>query len=240
MPKHLDRALRHLDEQLLAMSSDVTDVVLASIKALRERTIALAYQVIALEPEIDRDEIDVEEQCLKLLALHQPVASDLRRIVAVLRINTELERTADVACNIAERAVALIKLPPVETSPRLERMGCVVGDMLKHSIESFVSPDVHLARRVARENAEVERLGDELTAELLRMMKSDTSLVPAGLSLFSTFKHLARIAGHATNIAADAVFLVEGEIVRHSGWSREANGDRAVASARLHRAEPGS
>jgi phosphate transport system protein len=215
MSKHWERDLTDLRKRLLAMAGSVEETIHLSIRALRERDAALAQRVIDGDAAIDAEENRVEDACLKMLALHQPVASDLRRVIAALKINTELERMADLAVNIAERAAALATLPPLAVpssiGPMAERTVAMVGK----SLDAFVGLDARLARRVIRLDAEVDGYNREVIDELLEGMRASPGIVPACVSLFSAVRQLERIADHATNIAEDVLFLVGGEVVRH-------------------------
>jgi phosphate transport system protein len=182
---------------------------------LQEREVEVAQQVIEEDNQIDQEENHVEEECLKILALHQPVAVDLRRITAALKINTDLERMADLAEDIAERALHLSQLPPVPIPSKLQRMTDLTTSMVRQSLDAFVNLDARLARRVCRLDDEVDRYNNEIIRELIELMRGSPAMVEPGLSLFSATRHLERIADHATNIAEDVVYLVEGEIVRH-------------------------
>jgi phosphate transport system protein len=215
MSKHLERDLDNLQRDILAQALAVEEMINQAVRALRGREADLARQVIAGDTAIDERENRVEEECLKMLALHQPVAQDLRRIAAVLKINTDLERMADLAVNIAERVVRLAELPLVPVPAKLERMAELTTRMVRQGLEAFVDLDTGLARRVCRLDDEVDRLNAEIISELIGMVRSAPERVEAGLSLFSAIRHLERIADHATNIAEDVIYLVEGEIVRH-------------------------
>jgi phosphate transport system protein len=215
MSKHLQRDLDNLQRDLLAMASSVEEAIHRAIRALQSREPALARQVIEGDSIIDEEENKVEEECLKVLALHQPVAVDLRRITAALKINNELERMADLAEDIAERALHLAQLPPVPVPAKLQRMTDVTTTMVRQSLDAFVHLDVRLARVVCRMDDEVDRYNHDIIEELIRVMHNRPEMVEAGLSFFSATRHLERIADHATNIAEDVVYLVEGEIVRH-------------------------
>lgn len=215
MSKHLHRDLEYLQRDILTLAAYVEESIFKAIRALQERDTELAQQVIAGDNQIDLQENHVEEECLKLLALHQPVAVDLRRIATVLKINTDLERMADLAADIAERALALSKPPYLTIPSNLQRMTDVATSMVRQSLDAFVNMDTRLARRVIRLDDEVDRLNRENIEELIKVMQKAPEMVEPGLSLFSATRHLERIADHATNIAEDVVYLVEGEIVRH-------------------------
>jgi phosphate transport system protein len=216
MSKHLDRDLENLQQNILTMAAAVEGAIYKAIRALREREVHLAREVLAGDEAIDQQENQVEEECLKMLALHQPVAADLRRIAAVLKINNDLERMADLAVNIAERALRLAELPPMPVPEKLQLMTDVAADMVRESLESFVRLDTRQARKVCRLDEEVDRYNTEIIQELIQLMHASPDLIEAGLSLFSATRHVERIADHATNIAEDVVYLVEGEIIRHN------------------------
>jgi phosphate transport system protein len=215
MSKHWERDLTELQRLLLAMAGSVEETIQLSIRALGERDPALARRVIDGDAAIDAEENRVEEECLKMLALHQPVASDLRQVIAALKINTELERMADLAVNIAERAAALAALPPLGIPSQVVPMAERTVAMVRRSLDAFVGLDARLARRVIRLDAEVDGYNREVIEELLAGMRATPALVPACVSLFSAVRQLERIADHATNIAEDVLYLVSGEVVRH-------------------------
>jgi phosphate transport system protein len=215
MSKHLQRDLDNLQRDLLSLASSVEEAIHKSIRALQHRQPVIALQVIDGDAVIDAEENHVEEECLKLLALHQPVASDLRRIAACLKINTDLERMADLAEDIAERALHLSKLPSLPVPDKLQRMTDLTTSMVRQSLDAFVNLDARLARLVCRLDDEVDRHNSAIIDELIQIMRQSPDMVEPGLSLFSATRHLERIADHATNIAEDVVYLVEGEIIRH-------------------------
>ena len=215
MSKHLERDLENLQRDLLALAASVEEAIHKAIHALQDRDATAAQQVIDGDTQIDQEENLVEEECLKILALHQPVAVDLRRIAAAMKINTDLERMADLAEDIAERAQFLAKLPVMPIPDKLQRMTDLTTSMVRQSLDAFVSLDANQARRVCRLDDEVDRFNKEIIEDLIAAMQRDPQMVSTGLSLFSAVRHLERIADHATNIAEDVVYLVEGEIIRH-------------------------
>jgi phosphate transport system protein len=216
MSKHLERDLTNLQQHILAMAGSVEEAIYLGIRALRERDRTVADRVIEGDSAIDQEENYVENECLKMLALHQPVAIDLRRIIAALKINTELERMADLAVNIAERAAALARLPPVAVPVQVQHMADLVASaMVRQSLDAFVNLDPRQARRVIRLDEEVDRYNREIIDLLIRDMQRSPEAISSAVSLFSAVRHLERIADHATNVAEDVVYLVEGEIVRH-------------------------
>ncbi len=215
MAKHLQRDLDDLQRDLLALAGLVEAAIYKAIQALQERDVSLAHEVIAGDTQIDREENHIDEECLKLLALHQPVAVDLRRIIAAMMINTDLERMGDLAEEIAERAVHLARPPLLPIPEKLQRMTDLATMMVRQSLDAFVNLDTLVAQAVIRMDDEVDRYNEEIIAELIQAMKHSPALVEAGLSMFSAVRQLERIADHATNIAEDVIYLVEGEIVRH-------------------------
>jgi phosphate transport system protein len=215
MTKHLQRDLEQLQRGILSLAGAVEEAIYKAVQALQTRDVDLAQQVILGDDPIDTQENRVEEECLKILALHQPVAKDLRQIATVFMINTDLERMADLAVDIAERAVALTKGPVVKVPEKLQRMTDLTTSMVRQALDAFVNLDSLHARRVCRLDDEVDRYNSEIIQELIAMMRRAPELIEPGLSLFSATRHLERIADHATNIAEDVVYLVEGEIIRH-------------------------
>ena len=218
MAKHLQRDLDNLQRDLLSLAGLAEAAVYKAIRALQEHNVHLAREVIAGDPRIDEEENHLDEECLKLLALHQPVAGDLRRIIAAMMINIDLERIGDLAEEIAERAIYLANSPPLPVPDKLQRMTDLTTMMVRQSLDAFVNQNTHQARVVLRMDDEVDRYNDEMIEEIVKMMKASPSLIEGGLSLFSAVRHLERIADHATNIAEDVVYLVDGEIIRHKNY----------------------
>jgi phosphate transport system protein len=215
MPMHLERDLDSLQRDLLTEAALVEEAVSKAVNALQRRDEELAREVIAGDRRIDQEENRVAEAALKILALHQPVAIDLRRIAAALKINTDLERMADLAEAIAERVLELASLSPIPIPDKLQAMTDLTTTMVRESIDSFVNLDTRQALRVCRMDDAVDNYNREIIENLVRLMQTAPEKVEPGLSLFSATRHLERIADHATNIAEDVVYLVEGEFVRH-------------------------
>ena len=215
MAIHLQRDLDNLQRDLLALAGLVEGAIHKSILALQQRDARLAREVIAGDTQIDREENHIDEECLKILALHQPVAVDLRRIIAAMKINTDLERMGDLAEEIAERAIHLSRPPLLPIPEKLQRMTDLTTMMVRESLDAFVNLNTVEAQTVMRMDDEVDRFNSEIIAELIQAMRTSPALVEAGLSMFSAVRHLERIADHATNIAEDVVYLVDGEIIRH-------------------------
>lgn len=215
MSKHLHRDLDNLQRDLLALASLVEGSVHKAIQALQRRDGKLAREVIDGDGQIDREENHVDEECLKILALHQPVAVDLRRIASAMMISTDLERIADLAEEIAERALYLATQAHLAIPERLQRMTDLTTMMVRQSLDAFVNLNATEAKQVMRMDDEVDRYNNEIIQDVVQMMKKSPDLIEPGLSLFSAVRHLERIADHATNIAEDVLYLIDGEIVRH-------------------------
>lgn len=221
--KHLQRDLEQLNKRLLGMSGLVEEMIDQATRALAERREEWAEQVVASDAEVDQQEVQIEEECLKILALHQPVAVDLRRIATVLKANADLERIADLAVSIAERAQAIADSPSFPIPDQLERMVALATQMVRGAMDAFVNLDSAAASRILRLDDTVDALNRDIIAELQTLMQQDPHLVAPALHCFSATRHIERIADHATNIAEDVIYLVEGDIVRHS---RRANPER--------------
>jgi phosphate transport system protein len=217
MQKELDK----LKNQLLTLSAVVEEGVTHAIQALENFDAALAEQVIGTDQQINQMEVELEEECLKVLALHQPVAIDLRYIVAVLKINNDLERIGDLAANIAERALALSGETRIAPPFDCPGMADKVQEMLNKSLDCLVQMDIRLARQVLKLDDDI----DDQHKENFGLIKEQIRLRPDHLDALSHYltvsRHLERIADLATNIAEDVYYMIEGEIVRHtSDWIR--------------------
>lgn len=215
MSIHLNRDLETLHQHIMSMCAVVEEVVHRAVDELGRPDVDVSQEIVDRDDEIDRWDVRIEEECLKILALHQPVADNLRRVAAVMKIAWELERVADLAVNIAERAAGLAGVPEVHVPEKLSHMAQVALDMLRLSLDAFVAQDSKLARDVCSQDDIVDSLNREIIDELLQMMKRSPDLIEPALQLFSASRHVERVADHATNIAEDVVYLVEGEIVRH-------------------------
>jgi phosphate transport system protein len=215
MSIHLNRDLENVQRRILSLASAVEQIVEKSIRALFDRDAKLARTLMESDTPIDLEETVIEEECLKILALHQPVAGDLRRVATIVKINSDLERMADLAVNIAERALALAKGPEVPVPAMFRQMTDLTNTMVRDSLDAFLKLDVALAKRVCRLDDEVDRYNREIIDYVSDFMKQSPGNVDAGLHLFSAARQLERIADHATNIAEDVVYLAEGKIIRH-------------------------
>jgi phosphate transport system protein len=215
MSRHLQRDMDRMHREILSLGAAVEDMIEKATAALCERSNSLAEEVVASDTSIDQQEVHIEEECLKLLALHQPVAVDLRRIAAVLKINNDLERIADLAVNVAERARSINGYQDFPIPDEMRTMANMAVRMVRNALDAFVHLDAESARTVLRMDSDVDALNVEVIELLSRIMQSTPAQVPPAMHCFSASRHIERIGDHATNIAEDVVYLVEGEIVRH-------------------------
>jgi phosphate transport system protein len=217
MSKHLHRDLDLLKKEILEMGSLVEKATRKAIEALEQRDAELAGEVIEGDDLLDAKEVEVEEECLKVLALHQPVAADLRFIVTVLKVNNDLERMGDLAKNIAERSLDIV-LDRKHVPPQLREMADRVQGMVTRSLDALVRMDPWIARAVLGDDDAIDELNSRIHAHFRSEMERDSSGVSNAISLLLVSRHLERIADQATNIAEDVIFTVEGELVRHRRW----------------------
>ena len=215
MSMHLQQEIEHLKSKLLTLVATAKDAVEKAVKSVDERDACLAQAVVEGDEEIDRAEVDLEEDCLKILALYQPVATDLRLIVSVMKINNDIERIGDLAVNIAERTLFLCTEPPIEAPSDLADMRTKALAMLTGSLDSLVRQDTKRAREVRTGDDEVDDLNRQIFREFSAAVRKNPENVECLLSYLSVGRHLERIADYATNIAEDVIYLMEGEIVRH-------------------------
>ena len=216
MSLHLERDLDELKRDVLHLGSLVETALGNASVVLRDRRVKLAQAVYAGESVINEKEVQIEESCLKILALHQPVAIDLRFIVVVLKVNNDLERIGDLAENLTARAVYLAEREPMpEPMAIINGMFVTIRSMLKDSLDSLVKLDVDLARKVIEQDDGVDQINRQMYDDFRQMMARDASMIEQATSWLSCSRYLERIADLATNISEDVVFMVEGEVVRH-------------------------
>ena len=215
MSRHLQKDVDLIHHRLLALFGVVEQMIDKAVRALCEQKVELAAEVIATDHEVNQAEVEIEEECLKILALHQPVALELRRVASVFKINSDIERIADLACNIAERAHCMHQQPYFPIPDELPLMAKQASKMVRMALDSFVEGDVELAKKVIQMDAIVDEANLEVIEELQGLMKQDSNLVESALHCFSASRHLERIADHAENIAEDVIYFVDGEIIRH-------------------------
>lgn len=215
MAKHLARDLENLQARLVEMAVAVEQSLYRATQALLSRDAKLAREVEAGDDAIDDMENAIQEECLKMLALHQPVAVDLRRIMVVFHVTTDLERIGDLAYEIAERVVAILPHADVHIPDAITRLTDLVATMVRQSLDAFGAMDSAQARRVIRLDDEADRLSVEAIQAIIAQMKATPALVDPCVSLFSVARHLERVGDHATNVAEDVMYLVDAELIRH-------------------------
>lgn len=215
MERHFDEELKNLKKTLLHMADLAQDMIGLSVRALVERKEELTEDVFRMEDEVNHLEVEIEDTVLKFLALRQPAAGDLRLLTAILKINNDLERVADQAVNISEIAVLLLKEPPLKPLIDIPHMAQLAQRMIKSSIEAFVNQDASLAHQVCEHDDEVDRLNEQIFRELLTYMMESSKAITRAVDLILVARNLERIADHATNIAEDVIFIVQGKNIKH-------------------------
>jgi len=219
--RHFDQELEQLKTMLLEMASLVETAIFHSIQAVVKKDKALAEDVLRKEAAINQMEIDIDDLAIKLLALQQPMAVDLRLITAALKINTDLERMGDLAVNIAHRAIDLVQEPVIKPMVDIPHIAALVQSMVRKALDSFVNRDPELAKSVLASDDAVDDLRTASFHELISYMERTRKNIPQSVSLLSVIRNLERIADHATNIAEDVLFYVKGIDVRHHAEVRE-------------------
>ena len=215
MAKHLQREIENQKKKLLALGANVETSVREATLSIEKLDADLAQKIIDNDINIDNTEVEIEEDCLKILALHQPVAVDLRFIVAVLKINNDLERIGDLAVNIAERAVFLAGQSKVNISIDLVDMAHNAQSMLKKSIDALINHDAQLAHKVCVSDDIVDQMNRQMYLKVQEAILKNPEQITPLIHLLSASRHLERIADHTTNIAEDVIYMIEGQIVRH-------------------------
>jgi phosphate transport system protein len=215
LTRHFDDELESLQRRLLEMGGLAEERVRAAVHGLVSRDVGVIDHVLHGDEPVNLLHIEVDERCFKLLALHQPMAADLRQIVAAVKINTDLERVGDLAVNIAEAAKRYVQHPPVKKLIDIPAMGDIAQAMLRDALDSFVRRDTALAQRVLNEDDRLDGLKTQIFRELLTYMLQDPGTVEPALDLILVSRHLERIGDHATNIAEDVIFMVSARDVRH-------------------------
>ncbi|HZC82560.1 MAG TPA: phosphate signaling complex protein PhoU [Nitrospiraceae bacterium] len=214
--RHFDDELADLKTTLLRMAGLAEDQIDKALTALVTRDSALASQVIERDHQVNTLDVEIDEECIRLLALHQPAARDLRLVTTAMKISTELERISDLAENVSERTIELNEEPQLKPYIDIPLMGKMARTMVKESIDAFVKDDSALARKVLADDDFVDDLMEQLFRELLSFMLEDTRTISRAIRLSFIAKYLERMADHATNIAELVVYLVEGKIIRHT------------------------
>ena len=216
MQRHFHEELDTLKQTLLAMGGLVEDQIRRVMRALLDRDGDLAQEVIDRDRQVNAYDVEIDEKCVELLALHQPTAGDLRFITTTLKIVTDIERIGDQAVNIAQRALELGREPQLKPYVDLPRMAEKAQRMVKESLDAFVSRDTALAREVCAEDSEVDALREQVFRELLTFMMEDPRTIPRAIRLILISRFLERVADHATNIAEMVIYMVESKMVRHT------------------------
>jgi phosphate transport system protein len=214
--RHFDEELADLKTKLLRMAAQTEDQIDQALTALVTRDSALAREVIERDHQINALDVEIDEESIRLLALHQPAARDLRLVTTAMKIATELERISDLSENVSERVIELNEEPQLKPYIDIPMMGNMARTMVKHSIDAFVKDDAQLARKVLADDDYVDDLMEQLFRELLSFMLEDTRTISRAIRLSFIAKYLERMADHATNIAELVVYLVEGKIIRHT------------------------
>jgi phosphate transport system protein len=215
MDRQFDAELNALNEKLLNMARLAEESVALAVKSLKERNESLTQDVFKREGNVNLLEIEIDELCMRLLALRQPVARDLRFITSAMKIGSELERVGDLAVNIAEVSTDLLKQPPLKPLIDIPRMASLAEGMIKDSLNAFVNRDEKLARSVCQRDDEVDSLNDQVFRELLTYMMNDPTTIDRAVGLILVARHLERIADHATNVGEDVIYLVLGKTIKH-------------------------
>jgi len=215
MPKRLQKDLEKIKKQILSLGAMAEERIRMAIKAIETWDAGLAEEIIRRDYEIDEREIEVEEECLKILALHQPVAVDLRFLIAVIKINSELERIGDEAVNIAHRVENISKRRKLELSFDFTVMAEKAATMLRLSLDALVNLDLDLAFKVLTLDDEVDLMHREIYDRIKEVMSQNPDYVGYLINLYTMSRHLERVGDHSTNIAEEVIYLIEGEIIRH-------------------------
>ncbi len=215
MTRHIERQIDQLKQRVLIIGTLVEEAISKAITALINRDVPLAQRVIESDAEIDRMEVEVEEECLKILALYQPVAADLRFVVAAIKMNNDLERMGDLAKNIAKRVGQLAQGDQADLPPQIRPMAIKTQEMVKQCLEAVINADPALARYVREQDDIVDNARQEIRDQVLEGIKANPENTDNLLRINAVSKHFERLADMATNVAEDVIYMVEGDIVRH-------------------------
>ena len=216
MERHFDEELKGLHKDILKMAALTQEAIYKSIDALKNRDKAEAQEIIDTDDKIDELELEIDEECIDLIARHQPMAGDLRFITTGMKINAELERIADLAVDICERVLELVDKPLLKPLIDIPKLSVIAQNMVRDSIDAFVKKDVELAKKVMLSDEEADNLRNLVQEELINdYMAKDPSTAPRAVPLLLIARHLERICDHTTNIAEDVIYMVEGKVVKH-------------------------
>jgi phosphate transport system protein len=216
MVRHFEEELSRLKEKILKMGALVEAQISSSIKALVERDLVLARQTIQNDHQDNAMDVEIDEECIRLLALYQPAARDLRFITTAMKITTDLERMSDLSEDICERAIELAEEPLLKPYIDIPRMAEAAQKMVRETLDAFVNKDAALARKVCSEDQFIDDLTHQIFRELLSFMAEDPTTITRSIRISFVAKYIERIGDHATNIAEMVVYLVEGKIIRHT------------------------
>ncbi|MDP2921850.1 MAG: phosphate signaling complex protein PhoU [Candidatus Omnitrophota bacterium] len=216
MERHVDQELKSLNQDILKMGAFAEEAIYKSVEALKNRDKALAKSVIENDNNVDQLELDIDEKCIDLIARYQPMAKDLRFITTGMKINSELERIADIAVDIAQRTLELVDKPLLKPLVDIPKLTSVAQNMVKMSIDAFVKGDIELAKKVLLSDSEANNLRNIIQKELTEdYMAKDPSSAPRAVQLLLIARFLERICDHTTNIAEDVIYMVQAEVVKH-------------------------
>jgi phosphate transport system protein len=215
MTKQFEEDLDGLKQQLLKMAAKAETMIHLSMQALVQRDLSLDAELAELEDDVNKLQLDVDDRCFKLLALRQPMAHDLRFIIAAGKISSDLERIGDLTINIHENTKVLLQFPELKPLIDIPKMADLSRQMVRDSLDAFVEEDAVKARNTVMRDDEVDSLKNQVFREVLTYMISDPQTIQVGMQLILVSRHLERIADHATNIAEDVVYLVEAKDIRH-------------------------
>lgn len=210
-----DEELKLLKEKLLEMASWAEEQIATAVRGLKDREERLACQVLEREEAVNLLDIEIDEMAMRLLALRQPMATDLRFITSAMKIGSDLERIGDLAVNIAERTLDLLKQPQLKPLIDIPRMAVVAQEMVRDALNAFINRDADLAKAVCERDDQVDQLNDQVFRELLTYMMQDSRTITRAVDLILVGRHLERIADHATNIAEDVIYMVKGKTIKH-------------------------
>jgi phosphate transport system protein len=229
METHFEKELQELKENLLKMAALVEEAIRDAVQSLAKRDSDLAERAFKLEDRINKLEIAIEDMCLKLLALRQPMAADLRFITSAMKIVTDLERMGDQAVNIAERATSLNQEPQLKPYIDIPKMAEIAQSMVKDVLDAFVNHDSKLARSVCERDDLVDGLNDQVVRELLTYMMSDPKTIPRAVHLMIVCRCLERIADHATNVAEGVIFMLDARVIKHHADDKKEGEGRNIS-----------
>ena len=218
MERHFDQETTKLNEKLIRMASIVEEMIRITVKSLIDRNSSVLETINPKEKEINKLQIEIDEDVVTLIARMQPVATDLRFLIAASKINSDLERIADQVINIGQNTVILLKYPQLKPLVDIPIMADIVQQMVRESLDAYIHKDVAKAQKVLNSDDKVDALKDQIFRELLTYMISDPKAIQPALCLILIARNLERIGDHSTNIAEEVIYLIEGEIVRHGNF----------------------